>query len=276
MGALALSLMPVFFMVLFNVYVLNGPCRSGSLCRNSTNWWISTTISSSARTADARQSRTPKPSCWPLPETKMLLSESLADPSWLAAILPGRGILAASMRRIAASKPHRELRRISGAEGPPPCVVSQGPFGWLSRFPSMSSQQRQAIEEYHQRVSTGSVRSAGPRIDLPSPADSHRAFHSLSSASWLALYLARQISGPISALLRAAEEVSKGNLAYRVNVTAIDELAQLVSGFNRMTADLEANRTEIEARRRFTEAILESIPTGVISVDSIGRDPARE
>jgi PAS domain S-box-containing protein len=37
-----------------------------------------------------------------------------------------------------------------------------------------------------------------------------------------------------------------------------------------MTADLEANRTEIEARRRFTEAILESIPTGVISVDSNG------
>ena len=50
----------------------------------------------------------------------------------------------------------------------------------------------------------------------------------------------------------------------------MDELAQLVSGFNRMTADLEANRTEIEARRRFTEAILESIPTGVISVDSNG------
>ena len=50
----------------------------------------------------------------------------------------------------------------------------------------------------------------------------------------------------------------------------MDELAQLVTGFNRMTADLEANRTEIEARRRFTEAILESIPTGVISVDSNG------
>jgi two-component system, NtrC family, nitrogen regulation sensor histidine kinase NtrY len=37
-----------------------------------------------------------------------------------------------------------------------------------------------------------------------------------------------------------------------------------------MTGDLEANRSEIEARRRFTEAILESIPTGVISVDSSG------
>ncbi len=39
-GALALSLMPVFFMVLFNVYVLSRTMRSGSLCRSSTNWWI--------------------------------------------------------------------------------------------------------------------------------------------------------------------------------------------------------------------------------------------
>jgi PAS domain S-box-containing protein len=37
-----------------------------------------------------------------------------------------------------------------------------------------------------------------------------------------------------------------------------------------MTGDLEANRAELESRRRFTEAILESIPTGVISVDSSG------
>ena len=71
-------------------------------------------------------------------------------------------------------------------------------------------------------------------------------------------------------MLRAAEEVSQGNLGHRVKVNAVDELAQLVSGFNRMTSDLEANRAEIEARRRFTEAILESIPTGVISVDSAG------
>jgi PAS domain S-box-containing protein len=48
-------------------------------------------------------------------------------------------------------------------------------------------------------------------------------------------------------------------------------LAVLINGFNRMTADLEANRSELESRRRFTEAILESIPTGVISLTSDGR-----
>src|SRR6185312_14473407 len=89
-------------------------------------------------------------------------------------------------------------------------------------------------------------------------------------ATWLAQYLARQISAPITELVQGVGEVSRGNLSYRVSATGIDELAVLMNGFNRMTADLEANRSELEERRRFTEAILESIPTAVISVDSAG------
>ena len=46
----------------------------------------------------------------------------------------------------------------------------------------------------------------------------------------------------------------------------MDELATLVRAFNEMTSDLESNARELEARRKFTEAILESIPTGVISL----------
>jgi two-component system, NtrC family, nitrogen regulation sensor histidine kinase NtrY len=87
-------------------------------------------------------------------------------------------------------------------------------------------------------------------------------------ASWSAQLLAKQISIPISALLGAAREVRRGNLSYRVRVSAIDELATLVRAFNEMTNELEGNARELEARRRFTEAILESIPTGVISVSA--------
>jgi PAS domain S-box-containing protein len=90
-------------------------------------------------------------------------------------------------------------------------------------------------------------------------------------ATWIALILARQISVPISALLGAAGEVRKGNLSYRVAVKAMDELATLVRGFNEMMHELEANARELESRRRFTEAILESIPTGVISLSADGR-----
>ncbi len=87
-------------------------------------------------------------------------------------------------------------------------------------------------------------------------------------ASWSAQKLSQQISIPISALLGAAQEVRRGNLSYRVRVNAIDELATLVRAFNEMTNELEANSRELESRRLFTEAILESIPTGVISVSA--------
>ena len=84
--------------------------------------------------------------------------------------------------------------------------------------------------------------------------------------AWSAQILSRQISIPISALLGAAQEVRRGDLSYRIQVSAIDELATLVRAFNAMTSELEGNARELEARRQFTEAILESIPTGVISV----------
>ena len=66
-------------------------------------------------------------------------------------------------------------------------------------------------------------------------------------ATWIALFLAKQISVPISALLHAAGEVRKGNLRHRVEVRAMDELAGLVRAFNAMTRDLESNSRELDA-----------------------------
>ena len=89
-------------------------------------------------------------------------------------------------------------------------------------------------------------------------------------ATWIALVLARQISVPISALLEAAGQVRKGNLSHRVSEKGTDELASLIRGFNEMMQALEANSRELESRRQFTEAILERIPTGVISLTADG------
>lgn len=85
-------------------------------------------------------------------------------------------------------------------------------------------------------------------------------------AAWSAQILSRQIAIPVSALLGAAREIRRGNLSYRVRVNAIDELATLVRAFNEMADGLDNNARELEARRRFTETILESIPTGVLSL----------
>jgi nitrogen fixation/metabolism regulation signal transduction histidine kinase len=89
-------------------------------------------------------------------------------------------------------------------------------------------------------------------------------------ATWIALFLAKQISVPIAAVLEGASQVRTGNLKHRVQVKAVDELGSLVRSFNQMTEELESSAAELDRRRRFTEAILESIPTGVLSIGADG------
>jgi two-component system, NtrC family, nitrogen regulation sensor histidine kinase NtrY len=99
---------------------------------------------------------------------------------------------------------------------------------------------------------------------------------------WLALYMAKFVTRPVAALAEATQEISKGNLDYRVEVPAADELGDLVRSFNRMAEELQTSRQQVEAsstqlsaanaeleqRRRHIETILESIPTGVLSLDA--------
>jgi two-component system nitrogen regulation sensor histidine kinase NtrY len=100
--------------------------------------------------------------------------------------------------------------------------------------------------------------------------------------SWFGLYLAKRITVPIQALAQGAAAVAAGNLGYRVECQAFDELGSLVTSFNQMTVDLEENEKRIEIaqqnlqktnaenadRRRYIETILQTIATGVISLDS--------
>jgi len=107
----------------------------------------------------------------------------------------------------------------------------------------------------------------------------------LFAASWFALFLSKQVTVPIQALANATHEVSKGNLSYRITARGDDELGRLIQSFNEMTRQLEENRLaleraaqeiqganrELEERGNIMEAILENIPTGVISFDPQGR-----
>jgi two-component system nitrogen regulation sensor histidine kinase NtrY len=100
--------------------------------------------------------------------------------------------------------------------------------------------------------------------------------------TWLALFLAKLVTRPLAALAEATQEISRGRLDYRVDVSGADEIGDLVRSFNRMAEDLETSRrqidsstrdlglanTELDQRRRQTETILESIPTGVLSLDA--------
>jgi len=107
----------------------------------------------------------------------------------------------------------------------------------------------------------------------------------LFAATWSAIHLARGIGTPIRALAEAAREVAGGNLSHRVATIADDELAVLASAFNEMTAQLAENRARLEAnaaelreknlaleeRRHYIETVLQTVSTGVISLDEENR-----
>jgi two-component system, NtrC family, nitrogen regulation sensor histidine kinase NtrY len=104
-------------------------------------------------------------------------------------------------------------------------------------------------------------------------------------ASWFALFFSKQVTVPIQALADATHEVSSGNLDYRIPARTDDELGSLIRSFNEMTRQLEENRLaleraareiqkanqELEERGNIMEAILENIPTAVVSFDPQGR-----
>jgi two-component system, NtrC family, nitrogen regulation sensor histidine kinase NtrY len=105
------------------------------------------------------------------------------------------------------------------------------------------------------------------------------------SATWFGLYLARGITEPVQMLAEGTRAVAAGNLNYKVQVRADDELGVLVDSFNRMTGDLALSQTrlehtyrdlqakheEVEQRRRYTETVLDAVATGVLSLDASGR-----
>ncbi len=91
------------------------------------------------------------------------------------------------------------------------------------------------------------------------------------SFTWFGLYMARGITGPIQLLAEGTREVAAGNLNYKVQVQAQDEIGILVDSFNRMTSDLQAKHNELEERRRYTETVIQAVATGVVSLDPAGR-----
>ncbi len=91
------------------------------------------------------------------------------------------------------------------------------------------------------------------------------------SFTWFGLYMARGITVPIQLLAEGTREVAAGNLTYKVEVQAHDEIGILVDSFNRMTSDLQAKHNELEERRRYTETVIQAVATGVVSLDPAGR-----
>jgi PAS domain S-box-containing protein len=104
------------------------------------------------------------------------------------------------------------------------------------------------------------------------------------SSVWLALFLSKQITRPVEALGDAMDQIADGKYDHRVALIANGEMGDLVRAFNQMAADLDASRQlaesssaqltaanlAIEERRRELETIVETIPSGVVTLDGSG------
>ncbi|MFZ1941421.1 MAG: ATP-binding protein [Terracidiphilus sp.] len=105
------------------------------------------------------------------------------------------------------------------------------------------------------------------------------------SSVWLALFLSKQVTRPVEALAAAMDEIAAGKYEYRVSTLATGEMADLIRSFNHMAADLDASRQlaesaqaqlttanrAVEERRRELETIVETIPSGVVTLDPAGK-----
>ncbi len=132
--------------------------------------------------------------------------------------------------------------------------------------------QAQSIVTAYDRL-TGSARKLQLRFNIALVAVSLLL---VGLAVWFALRFADRQVEPLTDLVGAARKVGQGNFALRLEGrTGADEIGLLNRAFNRMTAQLEkqtqalvsANR-QIDDRRAFTEAVLESVTAGVVSVDA--------
>lgn len=100
----------------------------------------------------------------------------------------------------------------------------------------------------------------------------------LLSAIWIGFGFANRLVSPIRRLISAADQVSKGNLYVEVMTEKSEgDLANLGTTFNNMTGQLRGQRDallaaneQIDRRRRFTEAVLSGVTTGVIGIDDDG------
>jgi two-component system, NtrC family, nitrogen regulation sensor histidine kinase NtrY len=97
-------------------------------------------------------------------------------------------------------------------------------------------------------------------------------------AVWFALRFADRQVEPLTDLVLAARKVGAGNFSLRMEGRqGGDEIGLLNRAFNRMTAQLEkqtdalvgANR-QLEERRGFIEAVIQSVSAGVMSLDGQG------
>lgn len=266
-GALVLSVAPAFFCVLFSVYVLN---------RHLDTWFSQTALEKlDSLYQKEAQERVAAETKWIslLPQVQAAATVGTVDTEFFNKLSRQHAI-----RQMVLHRPnqiplllHQTFEKSSSRllSSSAPVTDATGTLGTIAVTADLDGDLNKAEGDFAKEATRQRELQTGRRKFYQETYFRLICLITLFVlfvAAWSAQILSRQIAIPVSALLGAAREIRRGNLSYRVRVNAIDELATLVRAFNEMADELDNNARELEARRRFTEAILESIPTGVLSV----------
>ena len=101
----------------------------------------------------------------------------------------------------------------------------------------------------------------------------------LFAAAWAAVFTARRLVQPISAIAEGTRAVAEGDYSKQLPHPKVeDELGLLVSSFNAMTRRiarahnaLQDNRRKLQTQHRYLETVLRGLSTGVMALDAQGR-----
>jgi len=87
----------------------------------------------------------------------------------------------------------------------------------------------------------------------------------------IALAVSNVIVKPIKELIRAALEISKGNLSVRAKVSSKDEIGGLGIAFNKMTEDLGKYQHELTVARDYADSIITNMLDALVVIDPKGK-----
>jgi signal transduction histidine kinase len=169
-------------------------------------------------------------------------------------IFDGSGLLASSERNLFASgllptRTQGEVYRAIVLEGRPSYVGREtlGRYNYLVAAAPVRVQNRDAILTVPLTLREQEIRSQINELDRRVLL---AAVLFIMLGAGIGYSMAERIADPVNRLMKATARIAKGDLDARILPTSSDEFRRLVVAFNRMAADLQRQRVELERSHR--------------------------
>ncbi|HDY66633.1 MAG TPA: sensor histidine kinase [Candidatus Scalindua sp.] len=93
----------------------------------------------------------------------------------------------------------------------------------------------------------------------------------------IAVFLSKKVAKPIQKLIEGTRRISKGDLTYRINTKAMDEIGELAASFNEMTFQLGESKKKLndyalslEEKEEKYRTLVQTIPDIIYKIDENG------